>query len=256
VNLACAVLFSIGLYAFCQIQPRPWLALLVAVPYLIVVVAMGYTRQAVAIGLTMLALRVLAARGSTIQFGAWIIAAATFHKTAVLLIPLAALAGNRGRLWTMAWVGAAAVGAYLVLLADSVDRLIEVYVVAEYDSSGAAVRTAMNALPALLFIVFRDRFPLLPQERRLWLILAVVALATVPALILSPSSTAVDRLSLYLIPLQIMVLSRAPAAFSQSQGARRFLTVVVVAYSAIALFVWLNFAQHSVHWIPYQLHPL
>ena len=45
VNSVCALFFSWGLYAFCRAQPRPWLAVVVAMPYLITVVAMGYARQ-------------------------------------------------------------------------------------------------------------------------------------------------------------------------------------------------------------------
>ena len=56
VNTVCAALFAWGLVVFCRAQPRPWLALVVAVPYLVTVVAMGYTRQGTAIGLAMLAL--------------------------------------------------------------------------------------------------------------------------------------------------------------------------------------------------------
>ena len=41
VNLFAAALFSWGLVSFCRAQPRPWLALAVAVPYLVTVVAMG-----------------------------------------------------------------------------------------------------------------------------------------------------------------------------------------------------------------------
>ena len=51
INFVSAIFFSWGLVTFCRAQPRPWLALVVAVPYLITVVAMGYTRQGVAIGL-------------------------------------------------------------------------------------------------------------------------------------------------------------------------------------------------------------
>src|SRR5574340_825738 len=46
-NLVYGAIFSLGLIAFCRAQPRPLLALAVAVPYLVVVVAMGYSRQGV-----------------------------------------------------------------------------------------------------------------------------------------------------------------------------------------------------------------
>ena len=54
VNLIGGGIFSIGLSVFCLNQPRPWLALAVALPYMVIVVAMGYSRQGVALGLVML----------------------------------------------------------------------------------------------------------------------------------------------------------------------------------------------------------
>lgn len=255
VNLVCAVLFSWGLLGFAQAQPRPWLVLAIAVPYLIVVVAMGYTRQGVAIGLAMRGLVALGGRRSNLSFVLWILIAATFHKSAVLLIPIAALAEQRGRLWTAFWVGGASLLAYFTLLDSSVDRFVSGYLDSGYDSSGAAIRVAMNAAPALLLIVYRKRFLFRQHERALWIILAMIALSLVVALFVSPSSTAVDRLGLYLIPLQLLVLSRIPDSFAVSEASARRLSGLVMLYSAAVMFVWLNFASHAGYWLPYRFHP-
>jgi hypothetical protein len=56
LNLFSARAFTLGLMVFCRNCPRPWLALLLAVPYLIIVVAMGYTWQGAAIGMTLIAM--------------------------------------------------------------------------------------------------------------------------------------------------------------------------------------------------------
>lgn len=256
VNLACASLFCWGLFTFARAQPRPWLTLAIAVPYLIVVVAMGYTRQGVAIGFAMLGLVSLGQSRSNTKFVIWILLAAMFHKSAVLLIPIAALAENRGRVWTAAWVGGATIVAYFTLLDSSVDKLVSGYIESGYDSSGAAIRVAMNAVPALVLLLNRQRFLMRENERALWTIMALLALALVPALILSPSSTAVDRLGLYLIPLQLMVLSRLPDTFGDSVPAARRLSLLVLMYSALVLFVWLNYASHAHYWLPYRLYPL
>jgi len=102
INIVCGGVFSYGLIAFARSQPRPWLALTVAVPYLIIVVAMGYTRQAAAIGFVMLGL-VRLSNGSFIRFALCIALGATFHKTAAFLVPLAALSASKSRLWATIW---------------------------------------------------------------------------------------------------------------------------------------------------------
>lgn len=256
VNSVCGLLFSVGLVAFSKHQLRPWLALLVAVPYLVIVVAMGYSRQGVAIGLSMLALVALTRDRSLLKFVLWMALAATFHKSALLLVPVAALSADRGRIWTALWIGGATALLYYLFLEDSVDSLVSGYISAEYSSQGAAIRVAMNALPAAIFLVARKRFHLTRLEQRLWTNMALLALGFVVFLVVSPSSTAVDRLALYLIPLQLFVLSRLPEAFPDTGRGVSLVAVGVIAYSAAVQFVWLNFAANADGWLPYQFYPL
>jgi len=255
VNTVCAVLFAWGLVAFCRAQPRPWLALVVAVPYLVTVVAMGYTRQGTAIGLAMLGLVALSDR-KTLRFVVFVVLAAAFHKSAVILMPLAILAGTKRRIWTAFWVGLSSLLFYVLLLQESVEVLKINYLEAEYQSQGAAIRVAMNAVPAVLFLWFRRRFVMPQEERTFWIWMSLVALVFVVLLAVLPSSTAVDRVALYWIPLQLFVLSRLPDAIGKPNGLNSLLVKGVVAYSAAVLFVWLFFADHAFAWLPYQFYPL
>ncbi len=255
VNAVCAVAFSCGLAVFCRAQPHPWLAFTVAVPYLVIVVAMGYTRQGVAIGLAMAGITALT-RGRLWAFLAYIASAALFHKTAVVLFGLALFSGT-GPLWARFVVlPALAAIVFAGLLADSVGSLYVNYVQAAYDSAGAAIRVTMNALPAAVFLLLRKRFKLAPSEQRFWTLLSITALLTVPVLMVSPSSTAVDRLALYWIPIQLFVWSRLPLALARFPSEFRLLTACVILYSLAVLLVWLLFAHHSFAWLPYRFYPL
>ena len=254
VNTVCAAVFAWGLVVFCRAQPRPWLALVVAIPYLVTVVAMGYTRQGTAIGLAVLGLAALSDR-KILRFVVFVALAAAFHKSAVILMPLAVLAGTRQKLWTAFWVGLSSVLFYGLLLQDSVDELTVNYIEAQYESSGAAIRVAMNAVPAVLFLWFRQRFVMPQVERSFWTWMSLGALAVVGLLVASPSSTAVDRVALYWIPLQLFVLSRLPNAVGPRNGQNAFWVWAVVAYSGVVLFVWLVFATYAFAWLPYQFYP-
>jgi len=254
-NTVCAALFSWGLVVFCRAQPRPWLALVVAVPYLVTVVAMGYTRQGVAIGLAMLGLVALSDR-KLLRFVIFLALAATFHKSAMILMPLAVLAGTKRRLWTLMWVCVATVLFYGLLLEEFVETLKSGYLEAQYQSQGAAIRVAMNAVPAALFLWYRRRFEMQPADRTFWTWMSIGALAFVILLVVSPSSTAVDRVALYWIPLQLFVLSRLPNAIGNPKGENKQWVNAVVAYSAAVLFVWLFFAQTAFAWLPYQFYPV
>jgi hypothetical protein len=254
LNLVSAAFFSWGLVVFCRAQPRPWLALAVAVPYLITVVAMGYTRQGAAIGIAMLAIVALS-HGSTMRFMLCIAMAALFHKSAIILVPLAVLAKTKRRAFTYLWVMLTGVVLYILLLQEAMDFLIHGYIQSEYQSSGAAIRIAMNASPAAIFLLFRKRFQLEPAQQTFWTWMAWSALLFIVLLNVSPSSTAVDRVALYWIPLQLFVLSRLPNVLGPKNGRNAFWVCAVVAYSATVHFVWLVFADTSFAWLPYQFYP-
>lgn len=254
VNMVCAAIFSWGLVVFCRAQPRPWLALVVAMPYLVTVVAMGYTRQGTAIGLAMVGLVALSER-KLLRFAVFVVLAALFHKSAIMLMPLAALAGSKRRGWTLLWVAVASAVFYVLLLEDSVKALNAGYITAQYQSQGAAIRVAMNAVPAVLFLWLRRRFVMPHSDRMFWTWMAVGALGFAGWLWYSRSSTAVDRVALYWIPLQLFVFSRLPDALGKPNGRNEAWVRWVVLYSAAVLFVWLVFAKTAFAWLPYQFYP-
>ena len=248
VNLFSAAIFVWGLTRLAQNQPMPLLAVLVAIPYLIIVVAMGYTRQSIAIGVLMAGLASLGRGGSVIRFTLYVAVAALFHKTAVLVLPLVIFAGRRNRLLDVVAGVAATILFFDLFLSESTDEFVKNYVEARYSSQGAWIRVILHLVPAVLLLSRRGRFGLTEQEERVWRYIAIAACALPIILITTPSSTAVDRMALYLMPLQIVVLSRAYLLFDKP----RFGVATVVAYAFLVQFVWLNFAQHSRLWVPYR----
>jgi hypothetical protein len=254
VNTFCGLIFTIGLLQFCRAQPRPWLALTLAFPYLITVVAMGYSRQGVAIGLEMIALLALQ-RDRLLQFLAWIALSATFHRTVLvmLILPASTISGSLrfSQLIRLFLLFGAAYGLYSAVIAPDIDYYVQGYIVAEYQSQGALIRVLLCLLPALAFLFNRRRFQLPPDTQRIWTLISLLAVAAAIGLFTVASSTAVDRLALYLIPLQIFVGSRipdtrifgiAPATWNQ----------LLIAFSFAVLIVWLLFAGHSQYWLPYR----
>lgn len=255
VNLVAGLIFSIGLVVFSRSQPKPWLAFAVAVPYLVIVVAMGYTRQGISVGLGMLGLVALERRAIT-WFAIWVILAVTFHKSAILLFPIAALSATRNRIWAVVWIGTIAVVTFRLLVEQEVETLYTNYVEAQFQSEGALVRLAMNAIPATIILAWRKRFHLIEEDWAIWRVMAVIALALLALYFVSPASTALDRIGLYLIPLQLMVFSHVPDAFGRPNASKQDWVGIILIYYGAVLFTWLNFATHSRFWIPYRTFPL
>ena len=117
------------------------------------------------------------------------------------------------------------------------------------------VRVVMNALPAILFLTLRKRFKLALQQERFWTLMSYGGILLVFLLYISPSSTAVDRVALYWIPLQLFILSRLPDALGGNNNAN-FWVYLIVVYSGLVHYVWLFYASFSYLWIPYQFYPL
>ena len=255
VDTLCAFIFTWGLISFCRIQQRPWLALVVSMPYLVVVVAMGYTRQGVAIGIIMLGL--VALQQARVSRFVFLVAFATlFHKTAMIIIPMALIAKSKHR-WLTA-VGALCTLAmlYPLLLKNPIDSYSRNYIASQMASTGAGIRIAMNAVPAILFLVYRRRFVYMAfDQRKFWTRMALVAIGLIVLLNVSQSTTAVDRVALYLIPLQMVIWSQIPDALGRSPQQTQVLVFLVIFYCAMVLFVWLFFAVYASSWLPYRFYP-
>ena len=253
VNLFSAAIFTIGLVRFCRSLPDPALAFTVAIPYMTIVLAMGYTRQAVAFGFLLWALVELK-NYRRLHFAFVIALAATFHVSAVVLLPLAAVSTSRNRIWTIIWVGVAAIALYLLFLAEQVDTLWQTYVESQYAfaSSGGPVRVLMNFLPAMLFIALRRRFGMDAEQSKLWFWVSVLSIACL--LLVFQAPTAVDRIALYFMPIQLVIWSHFALLFHPSQ--RHLIRIGILLVYGLVLFVWLNYAHHSSLWLPYQFWPL
>lgn len=256
VNTFCGAVFAGSLLHFCRTLPRPWLALTVAIPYLVIVVAMGYSRQGAALAFVMLGLVALKNR-SPLKFALWVLVGATFHKTAVLILPIAAFAGSRNRWSRIALVAVTMSLGYVVLLQDSFDTMYANYVEAEIQSEGAFVRLAMNAVPAAMLLFWKRRFQFAPDEMALWRWFSLISLGLLAGLFVSAASTAIDRIALYMLPLQLVVFSHLPGVLGGRSGrSAGLVSAAIVAYYGAVLFVWLNFGNHSGYWLPYRFHPL
>ncbi|MEO1701523.1 MAG: EpsG family protein [Pseudomonadota bacterium] len=252
VNLLAGLAFSTGVVIFCRSLPRPALAFAVAFPYLILVVGMGYARQGIALGFIMIGFVALGS-GRFLRFVVWAIVATLFHKTAIVVIALAAASVNRNRWLWLPILGLGGLGAYTAFLADHVDRLVAGYITAEYQSQGALIRLGMNLIPAGLFLLFHRRFHVSSTDQRLWLAASLISLALFAGLMAGVPSTALDRIALYLLPLQVFVFAHLPDILGRPGGKNTVFVAGIIAYYALVLFVWLNFATNARGWLPYQV---
>ena len=248
VNFLSAILFVTGLIVFLRKELNPWLGLTVAIPYLIIVVSMGYTRQGVAVGLVMWGLASLKKK-NFIRFLIFITLATSFHKSAVLMIAFGMFSQGRGKLFKAVAVVVAGVGIWLSFVEESSGALWKNYVEAEMESQGALIRVILNFIPALLLLAFRKKWKAYFNDYTLWVMVALASVASLFAV--QFASTAVDRMALYFIPIQIVVYARLPFLMKEKLSPK-VTTVLIVLFYALILFVWLNYAANARYWVPYQ----
>ena len=123
--------------------------------------------------------------------------------------------------------------------------------------SAAMIRLAMNLLPSVILLVWGKKFTFSDAERRLWLLFAIISVGLFGVFLASPASTAIDRIALYMLPLQLVGFAQAPDALGEASDPDVSVPVLgVVAYYALVQFVWLNFADHAFAWVPYRFYPL
>lgn len=248
VNLVAAIIFVLGLMVFCWSQPYPWLALAVAIPYIVVVMGMGYTRQAIALGLIMGGV-VYLEKGRLAYYVVFVALAVLFHKTAVIMMPLGIFLHKKGWMLRGVAVCLAGLGLWEAFLVKSQGELWRNYVDANMQSQGAWIRVIMNALPASILIIQWKRWRICYPNARLWLWVSAAAIACLP--LVGYASTAVDRIALYLTPLQIVVYSRLPILWRRSFNPIYVMSAIILVYGGV-LLVWLNYAVHAPYWVPYR----
>jgi hypothetical protein len=248
LNMICGLVFVAGLTAFCRRQPNPWLAYLVAFPYLVIVVAMSGDRQSVALGLLFFALNAFERRQLN-RFVLLIITAALFHGSILLMLPLCMLSYTRNGLQRALLLLAVGVLGYY-FFQDVFSIYARRYSSDKIQSTGIAYRLAMNAMSAILFLVFERRFALDEHQTKLWRNISLATLGLVLLAVVFPSSTAIDRFLLYLFPLQSLVLSRIPKVLTADDQASPQITSLVIAYAALVQVTFLVFGTFASYYIP------
>lgn len=247
-NLVCAAILATGAALLASTLKYSNLFMLSAVPYLIIVVGMGYSRQSAAIGMVCIATYFMLnnRRAPALAFA---LLSLVFHKSAAFgILPVLLTFGKSP------WVtfGMSIVGIPLLIYSivlETMEYVQSHFLSGAFQSAGAYIRIAQIFLCGLWF--FALLFKREPQNRQRFLkVLGVLAVLSMPALIVSPSDTLVDRLALYLLPFQCYVLARTPEIFMP--GSNRTMAYAAMICVNLAIFVvWMTSADNLHNWLPY-----
>ncbi len=241
VNIVCGFFLLLGLFKFAQKQPFPLIIVLVAFPYLLLVVGMGYTRQSVAIGFVLLAFTYFDEKG-IIKYVSFIFVASLFHSSGLLLLPLIVLKIRSIKL--LSFFGFLSICLIILIINLPFFKVYWANYISSpsLSSSGALLRLILCFIPAIFYLLLFKKFQLSIFSKRLWFILSIVSLLLFFGYLIFPElSTPIDRLALYLIPLQLMVYSQLPELL-RDYGISSFLTILSISILYLSvLLAWVFF---------------
>ena len=249
-NLVCAAIFTSGLLRLCRATPAPWLALVIATPFLIIVVSMGYTRQSAALGFIMWGLVDLM-NGKKSKYYLSIIAAVLLHKAALIMILFGVFSKTRisNKITKKDYFIISLIIVFVSAIYPNIENMVYFYITNTImHSSGALIRVSMSATAAIVFFIFKKRWEIAYKDSNLWNLFSIFVLLLLPLVFVV--STAVDRIAIYLLPMQIVIFPRVLVLISNHNTRHLFLVSILTMY-ALTLYVWINYATHSVYWLPY-----
>ncbi len=251
VNAICCWVLVYGVIRTAMTMREPWLAVLISVPYLLIVVGMGYVRQGAAIGMVLIAIGSLD-RARPVRTLLYLVLATGFHSTAVIAFPFFVFAlTRRNRAFALLAALAAAV-IYITVLAPRLNTFEIGYIQQDYESGGALTRILMGLLPALLILARWRAFPASDRVRSVWLAIALANIGALVALILAPSSTAIDRIALFVSVIQLAAFGEIRALVGMSDRGVLLVRLAMIGVAATVQSVWLIYATHAEFWVPYQ----
>jgi len=248
-NIITSSIFVFGLYAFLSKTDEPWLGLISALPILIIVVAMSANRQAPAIGILMLLTAYWYRLNLPLKV-ALILLATSFHFSAFFFFIFVALNLRiHILLKVIASIFMAGFMLYFFTASEAGSYYNDLYILGQEDfdqSQGALIHVALNAFFGVFLLAGKKvRQALFPTP--LLLQLGVLAVILFFVAIFIPN--AAGRMSLYLFPVSIYVVSRFPTFFRS--GARPFIRLSIALLFGVQSWGWLSFANSSVGHIPY-----
>jgi hypothetical protein len=252
LNISCAVIFFICLHRFVSKTDVSLNLLTLSLPILIIQLAMSGIRQATAVAFLMLAWNAFREqRKAATAF--WILAASSFHVSAIVFLPTAFVIGHRPTIPRLAAATLICLPFAVYFAGERIDVYSTRYGAGEVDSLGAAFRVALLFITAVLFYFFKDEYlRLYPNDYDLMLMFATFSLGV--TMLLFVSSIAAHRVGYYLVPVQLLTLARFRNIVGQT---RRNAIVEISPYVAYGLYivVWFGLSRHAqVCYVPYETY--
>jgi len=246
VNFISALIFISGVLIFSKHMPSPWLSLTISLSFLIIVMGMNYTRQSSALGFALIAITYLF-KQKQFKFFIYVFLAITFHKSAIILLPLA-LIGVKRKLIIFTSLLFLSPILFYVFVSTYIEAMIDLYLTGSgMDSAGAFIRVSLSFIASIFYFLYRQSLVLDLNIQKIFDAMAVINAILFIMLFIFPSTTVIDRFALFFTPIQLFMFSALPFVLKPFPLT---LLIVVFVYAA-QLYLWLSYSDYATLWIPY-----
>jgi len=248
VNLVCGSIVMLCLLFFASKQPYPWIVIAISIPFFIIGINMGTVRQGLALSIILVGLTHI--HKSSGRYILYNFIAVLFHKTAIVMLLMLIFKARFNNTPTAWFVISLILFTLAILGGPAFEIFYFSYILDDrYQSGGAIIRVLISLAPFGPFLFFYSR--LNEEFSDSWVYLWM-GIGCFLLLLLAPFlSTAVDRLAYYTIPMQLAIWPRVIYVI-QHPTIKIYISLLVIFTYLMILYVWLNFANHSWAWIPYQ----
>lgn len=250
LNIITGLIFFLGIHSLAQRQPNPLLFLVLSFPILIINMPMAGIRQAAAIGFLCFGFIAFIEK-KTIRYLLFVFLAAMFHSSAIIFIlPSIFLFLDLNRRTFLLMIALLTVFVLTILSSQAAQFAIERYLEEEIDSSGAIFRVGLVAATGIFFLLILDKqWKVLYAHDHYFIKLFSIGMIMIFPLLLI-STVISDRIGYYLMPAQIMILSRLQ--FLESRYRQLFYVGGIVVLS-LTFIIWTQASYHfNECYLPYK----
>lgn len=250
VNFLCAILFFCCTFFFLSKMSYPLVGLIILFPYTIVVVAMGYTRQSVAIGLAMIAIYYIVYKFNNLKFILFLFLAFLFHKSSIFLIlflPFLHLKKMKLKSKYFYILIGLSLLIIIYIFKNYYLHIKNIYLSGMVFSAGALPRLFIHLLPVFIYLIYKKKYTNLNINFLNFASLFI--LFSIPISFFY--STIVDRLILYFIVFDIIILDRFMYCLKFKSKIIFLFFIIVINF--LILYIWYNYSFYAnTCWKPYQ----
>jgi EpsG family len=240
-------IFLFGCFNYARQTSNPWLAVAVVIPYLIFIISFSGVRQACAIGF---GFYLFAHWGRhSLPFKLLLIGLAiSFHNSAAVMLLFIIIQSSQ-KLWLKAVLAGIVMAFIGFSLSDSYifEKYSTLYIENNLISGGAFFHVLLIAFPSTLYLLYYKKLQSAGLANFNVVLGSIFTLLAV--LLLTISSTGIDRLTLYFSFVQMWVY---PALFRINIIDPQLLRACIALLVLSIFWVYFMFGSHAFAYLPYQ----